>query len=219
MERVIFGDYRLIASLGRGGMAEVFLATRTGMVGFHKLVVVKRLRSDLLEEVHAARYRALLLDEARLAARLHHPNIVQTFEVGEHHGHPFMAMEYLDGQPLSSVLSKARRAARWVSTELALQIIADALAALAYAHDLADYDGSPLHIVHRDVSPQNIFWTYDGEIKLVDFGVAKFALKSMETEAGVVKGKLTYMAPEQARGAAVDRRADLFVVGILLWEL
>src|SRR5262245_22528609 len=219
MERVIFGDYRLIASLGRGGMAEVFLATRTSMVGFHKLVVIKRLRADLLEEVHAPRYRALLLDEARLAARLHHPNIVQTFEVGEQSGHPFLAMEYLDGQPLSSVLIKARRAGRWIATEIALQIVADALAALGYAHDLADYDGAPLHIVHRDVSPQNIFWTYDGEIKLVDFGVAKFARNSTETDAGVVKGKLTYMAPEQAQGGAIDRRADLFVTGILLWEL
>src|SRR5215510_2162539 len=117
MERVIFGDYRLIASLGRGGMAEVFLATRTGMVGFHKLVVVKRLRTDLLEEAHAPRYRALLLDEARLAARLHHPNIVQTFEVGEQQGHPFLAMEYLDGQPLSHVLTQARRAERSLPIE------------------------------------------------------------------------------------------------------
>jgi phosphate transport system substrate-binding protein len=219
MQPAVVGDYRLIASLGRGGMAEVFLAIRTGMVGFHKLVVIKRLRTDLLEQPHAPKYRALLLDEARLAARLSHPNIVQTFEVGEHQGQLFLAMEYLDGQPLSRVVTQARRADRPLPVELALQIVADALGALGYAHDLADFDGAPLGIVHRDVSPQNVFWTYDGEIKLVDFGVAKFALNSTETEAGVVKGKLTYMAPEQARGQPIDRRADLFVTGILLWEL
>lgn len=219
MQPVFVGDYRLIASLGRGGMAEVFLAVRTGMVGFHKLVVIKRLRTDLTAQPHAAKYRTLLLDEARLAARLSHPNIVQTFEVGDHQGQPFLAMEYLDGQPLSHVVTQARRAGRPLPVELALQIVADALGALAYAHDLADFNGAPLRIVHRDVSPQNVFWTYDGEIKLVDFGVAKFALNSSETEAGVVKGKLTYMAPEQARGQPIDRRADLFVTGILLWEL
>jgi phosphate transport system substrate-binding protein len=213
------GDYRLIATLGSGGMAEVFLAVRSGMEGFHKLVVIKRLRTDLANQPHAGKYRTLMLDEARLAARLSHPNIVHTFEVGENQGHPFLAMEYLDGQPLSRVLMAARRADRPLPTELALQVVVDVLGALAYAHDLADYDGQPLDIVHRDVSPQNIFWTYDGVIKLVDFGVAKFARSTDETEAGVVKGKLTYMAPEQARGQAIDRRADLFVVGIVMWEL
>jgi len=219
MQSVFLGDYRLIATLGRGGMAEVFLAVRGGVVGFHKLVVIKRLRPDLVAQPHASKYRTLMLDEARLAARLSHPNIVHTFEVGEHEGQPFLAMEYLDGQPLSRVLAQARRAQQALPIELALQIIAGVLDGLAYAHDLVDYDGAPLHIVHRDVSPQNVFWTYDGEIKLVDFGVAKFALNTNETEAGVVKGKLTYMAPEQARGLPIDRRADLFVTGILLWEL
>ena len=215
----VVGEYRLIAKLGRGGMADVYLAVRTGVVGFHKLVVIKRLRGDLAEQPEAPKYKDLLLDEARLAARLQHPNIVQTFEVGDDHGVPYLAMEYLDGQPVSRVLAQARRLERALPTELALQLVIDALGGLAYAHDLADFDGRPLGIVHRDVSPQNMFWTYDGELKLVDFGVAKFALHSHETEAGVVKGKLTYMAPEQARGLPIDRRADLFVVGIVLWEL
>jgi phosphate transport system substrate-binding protein len=219
MEAVLVGDYRLIATLGRGGMAEVFLAVRGGMEGFHKLVVIKQLRSDLLAQPQAAKFRALLLDEARLAARLSHPNIVQTFEVGDQQGQPWLAMEYLDGQPLSQVLTRARRAGRPLPVDLALQVVVDALAGLGYAHDLADFDGTPLRIVHRDVSPQNVFWTYDGAIKLVDFGVAKFALNTAETEVGIVKGKLTYMAPEQARGQPIDRRADLFVAGILLWEL
>jgi phosphate transport system substrate-binding protein len=219
MQPIMLGEYRLIATLGRGGMADVFLAVRSGVAGFHKLVVVKRLRAELTELPEAPKYRALLLDEARLAARLRHPGIVQTFEVGEFQGQPYLAMEYLDGQPLSAVLTKARRMERRLPAALALQLVADALGALAYAHELADYDGTPLKIVHRDVSPQNVFWTYDGEIKLVDFGVAKFARTSRETDAGVVKGKLTYMAPEQARGHAVDGRADVFVTGIILWEL
>ncbi len=215
----MLGDYRLIATLGRGGMAEVFLAVRHGQGGFTKLVVIKRLRADLMEYGDAARYRALILDEARLAARLHHPNIVQTFEVHEAEGAPYLAMEYLDGQPLSQVISAANRARTRLPPEFALRIVADTLAALDHAHELRDYGGAPLEVVHRDVSPQNLFWTYDGDIKLMDFGVAKFALGSSRTEAGMVKGKLTYMAPEQARGQTIDRRADLFAVGIVLWEL
>jgi phosphate transport system substrate-binding protein len=215
----LVGDYRLIARLGRGGMADVFLAVREGLVGFSKLVVVKRLRQDLAEHAQGRRYRTLLLDEARLASRLAHPNVVQTFEVGEHGGVPFMAMEYLDGQPLHRVLMAARRAGTEVPLGAALRVVVDVLAALEYAHQLADFDGTPLRIVHRDVSPQNVFWTYDGDIKLVDFGVAKFSLGRDETEAGVVKGKAGYMAPEQTRGGAVDARTDVFATGILLWEL
>ncbi|HEY4244320.1 MAG TPA: substrate-binding domain-containing protein [Kofleriaceae bacterium] len=219
MEPEALGGYRLIARLGRGGMADVFLAVRNGPVGFTKLVVIKRLRADLAELPQAPRFRGLLLDEARLAARMHHPHIVQTFEVSEQGGEPYLAMEYLDGQALSHVVRAARRTEHPVPTDLALRIMDDILSALAYAHDLADYDGEPLQIVHRDISPQNIFWTYEGEIKLMDFGVAKFALGTHETQAGHIKGKLAYMAPEQARGEPLDRRADLFAAGIVLWEL
>jgi phosphate transport system substrate-binding protein len=212
-------DLRLIATLGRGGMADVFLAVRGGVAGFSKLVVVKRLRTDLSEVADAARFRLLMLDEARLAARLRHPNIVQTFEVELEGGTPSMAMEYLEGQSLAQVVTTARRAKVALPLPIVLAVVDAVLAALDYAHDLADYDGTALGVVHRDVSPQNIFWTYDGEIKLMDFGVAKFARGEHATEAGTIKGKLTYMAPEQARGVEVDRRADLFAVGILLWEL
>ncbi len=213
------GDYRLIASLGRGGMADVFLATRRGPAGFTKLVVIKRLRSDLASEPEADRYRALLLDEARLAARMHHPNIVQTFEVAEADGEPYMAMEYLDGQSLRQVVRAARRTGITLPTDIVVRVMVDVLAALEYAHGLADYDGTPMEIVHRDVSPENAFWTFDGDIKLVDFGVAKFALGSSQTEAGIVKGKAAYMAPEQARGEQIDRRVDVFAAGVVLWEL
>jgi phosphate transport system substrate-binding protein len=213
------GEYRVIASLGRGGMADVFLAARLGPVNFTKLVVIKRLRSDLAQQPEAKRYRALLLDEARLAARMHHPHIVQTFEVNDSGGEPHMTMEFLDGQSLSQVVRAVRRLRGQIPVEMALRVVADVLDALAYAHDLHDFDGSPLAFIHRDVSPQNVFWTYDGEIKLVDFGVAKFAQGSTKTDAGFVKGKITYMAPEQARGEPLDRRADLFACGVVLWEL
>lgn len=199
-------------------MADVFLATRLGPAGFAKLVVIKRLREELASLAEGPSYRGLLLDEAKLSARLQHPNIVQTFEVGDVGGVPYLAMEYLEGQPLDRVLAAAARAYLPVPLEIVLRVISDVLAGLDYAHGLVDYDGSPLGIVHRDVSPHNVFVTYHGEVKLVDFGVAKYAYSSVETEAGLIKGKLTYMAPEQALRAPIDCRADLFPVGILLWE-
>lgn len=199
-------------------MAEVVLAMRRGAAGFSKLVVIKQLRAELSHHDGGDGYRALLLDEARLAARLAHPNIVQTFEVGEQDGLPYLTMEFLDGQALNRVLNAAQRAYVELPVPLVLRLVSDVLAGLDYAHRLSDYDGTPLGIVHRDVSPHNVFWTYQGEIKLVDFGVAKYLHSSAETEAGVIKGKLTYMAPEQATRASLDHRADLFSVGILLWE-
>jgi phosphate transport system substrate-binding protein len=219
MEIDSIGGYQIIGRLGRGGMADVFLAVRSGLLGFTKLAVIKRLRADMIDEPQAERFRTLLLDEARIAARLRHPNIVPTFEVGEHAGQPFLAMEYLEGQPVSQVLMRALRRGIEIPVELTLQVVAHTLAALDYAHQLTDYDGSPLGVVHRDVSPQNIFWTYAGEVKLVDFGIAKFAFGEDETQTGVLKGKLGYMAPEQARGDDVDARADVFAAGVVLWEL
>ncbi len=199
-------------------MAEVLLAMRRGVAGFSKLVVIKQLRAELSHQDGGEGYRALLLDEARLAARLAHPNIVQTFEVGEQDGLPYLTMEFLDGQALNRVLNAAQRDYVELPVPLVLRLVSDVLAGLDYAHQLRDYDGTPLGIVHRDVSPHNVFWTYQGEIKLVDFGVAKYLHSSAETEAGVIKGKLTYMAPEQATRASLDHRADLFSAGILLWE-
>lgn len=209
------GDYRLIANLGRGGMADVFLAARMGPASFTKLVVMKRLRADLLEP----QYRTLMLDEARLAARLHHANIVQTNEVNDREGLPYLIMEYLEGCSVAQVMRAARRARVRLEVPYALRIVTDVLTALAYAHGLADYDGRPLRVVHRDVSPQNIFWMYDGRIKLMDFGIAKYALSSTHTAIGMIKGKVPYMAPEQARGEPVDARADLFGLGVVMWEL
>ena len=211
-----FGKYHMFASLGRGGMADVFLAVARGPMGFNKLAVVKRLRSNLAGDPS---FRNMFLDEARLAARLNHPNVIHTYEVGEQDGVYFIAMEYLEGQSLNKVIREAVKREEVLDQGFCARIAADALAGLQHAHELNDYDGKPLGIIHRDVSPHNIFVTYDGHTKLVDFGIAKEALSSTETEVGVLKGKVAYMAPEQAVGGPIDPRADVFAMGIVLWEL
>ena len=193
-------------------MADIYLAVARGALGFSKLVVVKHLRS-YDEDRHTL---DMFLDEARLAARLNHPNIVDTYDVGRDDDAYFIAMEYLDGQSLSRIMRAAQQgqlpATAWV------RIVADALRGLHYAHELCDYDGMPFGLVHRDVSPPNIFVTYGGEIKIVDFGIAKATLNTYETDPGIVKGKLGYMAPEQVAGNVVDRRTDIFSMGVVLWE-
>jgi serine/threonine protein kinase len=205
------GKYTPFARLGRGGMADVFLAVARGPVGFNKLAVVKRLhRSEDLE---------MFLDEARLAARLSQQNIVNTYEVGEAQGQYFIAMEYLDGQPLQAILTDWTARGARIDEGVAAFIAMQALKGLHYAHELADYDGTPLNVVHRDVSPHNLFVTYQGEVKLLDFGIAKAKLNSTQTETGVLKGKIRYMAPEQMVEKDIDRRADIFALGIVLWEM
>ncbi len=208
------GRYRLIARLARGGMGDVYLAVQRGPSGFNKLAVLKELRDTLAEE---PTYLEMFLDEARLAARLNHPNVVQTNEVGSDGARHYIAMEYLEGQPLQRIMSRLARTGE-LSLPMRLRILSDALAGLHYAHELCDFDGSSLHVVHRDVSPHNIIVTYDGAVKVLDFGIAK-TLISEETRAGIVKGKAAYMAPEQAMGRSVDRRADIFSAGVMLWEL
>jgi serine/threonine-protein kinase len=210
------GKYRLFARIGRGGMADVLLSVAHGPVGFNKLVVVKRLRSILIDNPESV---TMFLDEARLAARLNHPNVVHTYEVCEQKGIYFIAMEYLDGQPLHKLAKAAAEAGVKVKPALWARVVADALKGLHYAHELTDYNGAPLHIIHRDVSPQNIFVTYTGTVKVVDFGIAKTDLNETKTETGILKGKIAYLAPEQAQAAPIDARVDLFAMGIVLWEL
>ncbi len=211
-----FGKYNLFASLGRGGMADVFLSVARGPMGFNKLAVVKRLRAALADD---PQFREMFLDEARLAARLNHPNVVHTYEVGDQDGVYFIAMEYLEGQPLNKVIREAVKRNEVFDQCFCARVISDALAGLNHAHELADYDGRPLNIIHRDISPHNIFVTYAGQVKVVDFGIAKAALSSQETEVGVLKGKVAYMSPEQAMAGPIDQRADIFAMGIVLWEL
>jgi serine/threonine protein kinase len=207
------GRYYPIAKLGRGGMSEVYLTVARGPAGFNKLVVIKRLLSDLVAETH---FLEMFLDEARLAARLNHPNVVQTNEVGASDETYFIAMEYLDGQPLQKIMR--RLLPRPLPVSVALSIAADVSAGLHYAHTLTDFGGAPLGIVHRDVSPQNIFVTYAGQVKIVDFGIAKAAGQTTETASGALKGKIAYMSPEQISGAPLDGRADIFSLGIVLYE-
>ncbi len=210
--------YRLIAEIGRGGMAEVYLAVAQGPGGFNKLVVVKKALRDLALQPEIL---SMFVDEARLAARMNHPNVVQTYELGEEGGRHYIAMEYLDGQPYSRVLTRLRNhpgGLEAMSLAHHLRVLADTLAGLHHAHELKDFDGSPLHVVHRDVSPQNVFVTYDGSIKVVDFGIAKAQDSSSRTMTGEIKGKVTYMSPEQMRGEPLDRRSDVFAVGVMLWE-
>ena len=210
------GKYRVFASLGRGGMADVLLGAAQGPKGFNKLVVVKRLRGLLADDPSIVN---MFLDEARLAARLSHPNVIHTYEVGEEQGNYFIVMEYLDGQPLHEILHALKLSEIPVAPIVWAKMIADALAGLHHAHELCDYDGTILNVVHRDVSPQNIIVTYDGRVKLVDFGIAKASVNTTKTESGIIKGKLAYMAPEQAEpDDGIDRRADIFAMGIVLWE-
>lgn len=208
------GKYRLIAELGHGGMAQVFLALARGPAGFNKLAVIKQIREQLADDPE---FLTMFLDEARLAARLNHPNVVQTNEVGEDGKRYFICMEYLEGQPLNRIIQRLGRE-NGLPLGVSLRILVEALAGLHHAHELTDYDGTALQVVHRDVTPHNIFVTYAGQAKVVDFGIAKALSQSAETKAGVLKGKVAYMAPEQARGDKVDCRADIFSVGVIMWE-
>jgi serine/threonine protein kinase len=206
--------YETLARIGRGGMAEVLLAATRGS-GVVKLSVLKCLWPELAEDPE---FVEMFLDEARLCARLSHPNVVQTHDVVEHEGRLALVLEYLEGQPLSNVLSRLC-ASPALSLPARLRILTSVLAGLEYAHELTDFDGAPLQVVHRDVSPHNVIVTYDGHVKLIDFGVAKTFAASHQTHPGIVKGKLAYLAPEALRGNPVDRRADIFSVGVMLWEM
>jgi serine/threonine protein kinase len=205
------GKYRLVAEIARGGMGIVYLAVAHGPARFSKLLVVKELKPELAED---PAFLEMFLEEARLAARLNHPNIVQTYEIGAEGKRHYMVMDYLEGVTLSGTLRKKNEQ---FTLGMQLRTLCEVLRALTYAHTLTDFDGTPLGIVHRDTTPQNVFITFDGQIKLVDFGIAKALDSTLETRAGVLKGKPGYMAPEQVQGDA-DMRADVYAVGVMLWE-
>jgi serine/threonine protein kinase len=210
------GKYQLLRRIATGGMAELFLARAVAMAGFEKLVVLKRI---LPQHAESDEFIKMFLTEARLAATLHHPNIVQVYDIGEEAGHYFFTMEWVQGQDLRRIVRAARKAEVALPLEHVLHIIAGVAAGLDHAHDKADTDGTPLGIVHRDVSPSNVLVTYDGAVKLVDFGIAKAAAFQSNTIAGTLKGNVPYMSPEQCRGEVVDRRSDIFSIGTLLWEM
>jgi serine/threonine protein kinase len=210
-----FDKYYLVKKLAEGGMAEIFLAKLRGVDGFEKNVVVKRLLahlSDMPEVIDMFR------DEARLAAQLLHPNVVQIHELGFAEGCYFIAMEYLAGEDFSTLLRTSSKRREWVPIPVVLRVIIDAALGLHFAHEFCDAKGQPLGIVHRDISPSNLFITYSGQVKVVDFGIARAESRLATTTAGMVKGKYQYMSPEQASSGQVDRRTDIYALGVSLYE-
>jgi len=211
----VVGRYRLLTRIAVGGMAEIWLALQQGMKGFERVVVVKRISEGLSSD---PTFVEMFLDEARIAAQLSHPNIVQIYDLGEHESAYYIAMEYLHGEDLASVMRAAIANRSPLSPSFAARIVANAAEGLASAHARVGLDGKPLNVVHRDVSPQNIFITYDGIVKVLDFGVAKARNRASVTSGGQVKGKFSYMSPEQARGGDVDPRTDVWALGVVLFE-
>ena len=197
-------------------MAQLLLAKSSGIEGFERYVVVKRIHPERAREDHVVN---MFLDEARLAASLHHTNIVQVYDIGQERGEYFFAMDYIHGEDVRRILTVLSQRNETLPIEHIITIVMSAAAALHYAHQAQGTDRKPLYIVHRDVSPANIIVGYDGNVKVVDFGIAKAALRSSETQSGTLKGKIAYMSPEQCMGETIDRRSDVFALGIVLYEL
>src|SRR5271170_2947796 len=208
-------QFEVIRRLGAGGMAEVFLAKKRGAEGTWKLLVVKRI---LPSYGSSRRFRGMFVEEAQVATRLNHPNVVQVYEFydGGDEGQ-LLAMEYVEGPDLGALMSSAKAKQTRVPPWVGAWVIAEAAKGLHYAHEKKDEGGAPLEIVHRDVSPQNVLLSFEGGVKIADFGIASARLFAQET--GVLKGKFGYMSPEQARGEPVDRRSDLYALGVILWEI
>ena len=210
------GRYTVVRRLAVGGMAEVYLARHEGPKGFAKLVVIKRVLPGLDQ---ADKFLAMFLDEGRLAARLSHPNIAQTFELGDHEGTFHIVMEYVPGESLARLVKRAGADEKPIPEGVVLRVVMQVLEALDYAHDLKGDHGDWLKVVHRDVSPTNVIITYHGAVKLLDFGIARSATHEHHTQIGTVKGKGGYMSPEQALGSPIDQRTDIYAVGSLLYLL
>lgn len=207
-----FGNYTLIERLAHGGMAEVFLARQQGPEGFDRRVAIKRILPHLADSKDFLR---MFLDEARLVASLTHPNVVHIYELGKVGDHYFLAMEYIDGVHAGTLIERGGP----LPVALVARIGADACAALNYVHNAVDSSGRPLHLVHRDISPPNLMISYDGVVKLMDFGIAKAVGQVEQTRPGIVKGKFAYMSPEQTTGETLDGRSDVFSLSLVMWEL
>jgi serine/threonine-protein kinase len=211
-----YGRYQLLKKLATGGMAQIYLARQVGPEGFEKLLVVKRILPHLAENED---FITMFLDEARIAARLNHPNIVSIFDLGAQDDSFFIAMEFIHGEDIRRVWKHADKIGKPIPLALICRMIIDACAGLDYAHKKTDQSGRPLNIVHRDISPQNILVSFEGGVKVVDFGIAKAADQATVTKSGVLKGKYSYMSPEQAGGQQIDCRTDIFALGVVLYEL
>jgi len=213
---VKFGKYYLLEKIATGGMAELFRAKLTGAEGFEKLIAIKKILQHLNSEDKLV---SSFIDEAKLAALLHHPNIVQVYDFGYMNETYYIAMEYLFGKDLRFTIKRTIEKSISIDFEISLYIVSQLFSGLDYAHSLKDFSGNPLKIIHRDIGPQNIFITYDGQVKIIDFGIAKAATQDTNTQIGTIKGKVSYMSPEQANGDVVDHRSDIFSAGIVLYEL
>jgi serine/threonine protein kinase len=209
-------NYQILARLAVGGMAEIFLARGISTTGVERYCVLKRILRERATDVHFVR---MFLDEARLAAQLQHPNVAQVYDIGKLGDSYFFTMEYVHGETVRALLHRARTLRRELPLNIALSLAAGAAAGLHHAHERLGHDGRPLGIVHRDISPSNLMVSYEGTVKVVDFGVAKAENRAQETRSGTVKGKIAYLSPEQCRGVSIDRRSDLYSLGIVFWEM
>src|SRR5258706_6289608 len=210
------GRYEVISHLATGGMAQIYLARQTGLGAFERHVVLKTI---LRERASDQRFVTMFLSEGKLAATLNHQNIAQVYEVDQADGAYFMAMEYVHGENARAMLETTLRRGWKIPLELAVMIVSGAAAGLHHAHERKGKQGQPLNIVHRDVSPANIMVGFDGSVKLLDFGIAKAEERATKTVGGTIKGKYGYMSPEQCKGKPIDRRSDIFALGICLYEL
>ncbi|MGH9460109.1 MAG: serine/threonine protein kinase [Vicinamibacteria bacterium] len=211
-----YGQYFLLDRMAIGGMAEIFRAKRRGVEGFEKMVAVKRILPHLSDNKD---FVEMFINEAKMVAGLSHPNIVQIFDLGKIENTYYIAMEYIEGLDLRAILARARETGTIMDVDLSALIATKVASALEYAHRHRDASGKPLRIVHRDVSPPNILISREGEVKLTDFGIAKAAIKAPSTDSGSLRGKLLYMSPEQAWGRSMDKRSDIFSLGVVLFEM
>jgi serine/threonine protein kinase len=210
------GRYELLLEIASGGMATVYVGRQRGAGGFQRLVAIKRMHPHIGSVAELA---AAFMDEARIASLIRHPNVVNVHDVHDADGEHLLVMDYVDGASLANVMRAARRRNERLSRPAVIRILIDALRGLHAAHELTTFEGVPLGVVHRDATPHNILLGTDGAVKITDFGIAKAAERSVHTATGLAKGKFRYMAPEQARGGAIDRRVDVFAMGIVAWEL
>ncbi|PTL76080.1 serine/threonine-protein kinase [Vitiosangium sp. GDMCC 1.1324] len=212
----LFGKYLLLERINVGGMAEVFTAKAFGVEGFERILAIKKILPTMAEDEE---FITMFIDEARISVQLNHANIVHIHELGKHEDTYFIAMEYVSGRDLRTLLERYRRRKEIMPTAQAVFVASKICEGLDYAHRKKDARGQDLNIIHRDISPQNILISYEGEVKLIDFGIAKAANRSQKTQAGILKGKFGYMSPEQVRGLPIDRRSDVFAVGVILYEM